>query len=80
MKLYLRGELVKVHPRKAPGQRSTDLADYPKGTEIYATRDVERLGAWRPSTGRPSGARPQGCSTRRCPGPGCARSTGCSAW
>jgi transposase len=44
VKFYLRGELVKVHPRKPPGGRSTDPADMPKGTEIYATRDVERLG------------------------------------
>ena len=43
VKLYLRGELVKVHPRKAPGQRSTDPADYPTGKEIYATRDLDRL-------------------------------------
>jgi hypothetical protein len=43
VKLYLKGELVKVHPRKPPGGRSTDPADMPKGTEIYATRDVERL-------------------------------------
>jgi transposase len=43
VKLYFRGELVKVHPRKAPGQRSTDPADFPTGKEIYATRDVDRL-------------------------------------
>jgi hypothetical protein len=43
VKLYLRGELVKVHPHKAPGQRSTDPADLPTGTEIYATRDLDRL-------------------------------------
>jgi hypothetical protein len=43
VKLYCRGELVKVHPRKRPGQRSTDVADFPSGKEIYATRDVERL-------------------------------------
>jgi transposase len=43
VKLYVRGELVKVHPRKAPGQRSTDPADYPTGKEIYATRDLDRL-------------------------------------
>ena len=43
VKLYLRGELVKVHPRMAPGQRSTDPADYPTGKEIYATRDVDKL-------------------------------------
>ena len=43
VKLYSKGELVKVHARKPPGGRSTDPADYPKGTEIYATRDVDRL-------------------------------------
>jgi transposase len=43
VKLYFRGELVKLHPRKAAGQRSTDPADYPTGKEIYATRDLDRL-------------------------------------
>jgi len=43
VKLYFRSELVKVHPRKAPGQRSTDPADYPTGKEIYATRDLDQL-------------------------------------
>jgi transposase len=44
VKLYLKGELVKVHPRKPPGGRSTDPADMPAGTEVYATRDFDRLG------------------------------------
>ncbi|MGH9307134.1 MAG: IS21 family transposase [Acidimicrobiales bacterium] len=43
VKLYLRGELVKVHPIKPPGQRSSDPADFPPGTEIYANRDVKQL-------------------------------------
>ena len=43
VKFYLRGELVKVHWRKPPGERSTDPADFPPGKDIYATRDVERL-------------------------------------
>jgi Mu transposase, C-terminal domain len=43
VKLYCRGELVKVHPRVRPGGRSSDPADFPEGTEIYATRDVESL-------------------------------------
>jgi transposase len=43
VKLYFRGELVKVHPRQAPGRRSTDPGDYPTGKEIYATRDLARL-------------------------------------
>ena len=43
VKFFLRGELVKLHPRKLPGQRSSDPADYPPGTEVYAMRDVESL-------------------------------------
>lgn len=36
-------ELVKAHPRKSPGGRSTDLADFPADKVIYAMRDVEAL-------------------------------------
>jgi transposase len=43
VKLYFRGELVKLHSRVAPGHRSTDPADFPYGRDIYATRDLERL-------------------------------------
>jgi transposase len=43
VKLYSKGELVKVHPRIAPGKRRTDPADMPTGKEIYATRDIDGL-------------------------------------
>jgi len=43
VKLYFRGELVRVHPRKAAGQRHTNREDLPTGTEVYATRDLDRL-------------------------------------
>ncbi|MGH3731918.1 MAG: Mu transposase domain-containing protein [Acidimicrobiales bacterium] len=43
VKLYFRGELVKVHPRMAPGKRSSDPADFPTGTALYATRDTQAL-------------------------------------
>ena len=43
VKFYLRGELVKVHPRQRPGGRRTDEADMPEGKAVYATRDIERL-------------------------------------
>jgi len=43
VKLFFRGQLVKVHPRQAPGGRATDPADLPEGTAIYALRDLERL-------------------------------------
>jgi transposase len=51
VKFYQRGELVKLHPRKPPGGRSTDPADMPSGKEIYATRDLERLRAMAASYG-----------------------------
>ena len=43
VKFYFRGELVKLHPRKPPGGRSTDPEEMPSGKEVYATRDLERL-------------------------------------
>jgi hypothetical protein len=36
---------VKLHPRVAPGKRSTDATDYPVGKADYALRSVERIGA-----------------------------------
>jgi hypothetical protein len=36
-------KVVKVHPRVAPGQRSTDLADFPPEKAVYAARDAEAL-------------------------------------
>jgi hypothetical protein len=38
-----RGQLVKVHPRQRPGGRSTDPADLPSHTTVYALRDLDRL-------------------------------------
>jgi hypothetical protein len=38
-----RGQLVKVHPRKPPGGRSTDPADLPAEKTTYALRDIEHL-------------------------------------
>ena len=43
VKIYFGTELVKVHPRKAPGGRSTDPNDYPTGKAVYALRDVDAL-------------------------------------
>jgi transposase len=52
VRLYRRGELVKVHPRKPKGGRSTDPADYPPERTAYALRSPDyvvrqatRLGA-----------------------------------
>ena len=43
VKVFHRGQLIKVHPRQAPGGRHTDPADLPTGTEVYAMRDIEAL-------------------------------------
>jgi transposase len=45
VKVYLRDQLIKTHPRKHPGGRPADAADMPPGVEGYATRSVERLAA-----------------------------------
>lgn len=43
VRIYHRGQLVKVHPRMAPGQRSTDPQDYPPGVRELACRDQKTL-------------------------------------
>jgi transposase len=43
VKIYCRGQLIKTHPRKPLGGRSTDPKDYPVGQAEYALRDVETL-------------------------------------
>lgn len=43
VRLYLGAELIKVHARKAPGQRSTDAKDFPPGKAAWALRDVDSV-------------------------------------
>ena len=43
VRIFQRGQLVKVHPRQAPGGRSTDPADLPADKTVYAMRDLDRL-------------------------------------
>jgi len=43
VKIYFGTELIKVHPRKPPGGRSTDVNDYPVGKAAYALRSVDAL-------------------------------------
>jgi hypothetical protein len=43
VRLYWDGALIKTHPRKAPGGRSTDYADYPPERAAYAMRDPDRM-------------------------------------
>jgi transposase len=43
VKVYSRGLLVKIHPRQAPGGRSTDPEDLPSERSTYALRDIDHL-------------------------------------
>jgi len=43
VRVYHRGKLIKTHPRKPPGERSTDANDLPSGRSAYAMRDLEHL-------------------------------------
>jgi len=43
VRVYARGQLVKVHPRQAPGGRVTDPDDLPAERTAYALRDLDKL-------------------------------------
>jgi transposase len=43
VKLYLKGQLVKVHPRQPRGGRSTDPEDYPQELSAYTLRSPNYL-------------------------------------
>jgi hypothetical protein len=43
VRVYVRSELVKTHPRVLPGKRSTDPNDYPQHVRGYAMRSVDAL-------------------------------------
>ena len=43
VRVYFSTELIKVHPRKPPGGRSTDFNDYPSDKALYATRSIDGI-------------------------------------
>ena len=43
VRVFSRGQLVKVHPRQAPGGRITDPEDLPSDKTAYAMRDLDKL-------------------------------------
>jgi transposase len=43
VRVFSRGQLIKVHPRQAAGGRSTDPEDLPSAKTIYAMRDLDKL-------------------------------------
>jgi len=54
VKVFHRGQVVKVHPRQRPGGRWTDRDDLPEEKTAYAMRDLDRLVA---TAHRPVGGR-----------------------
>ncbi|MBV9282896.1 MAG: IS21 family transposase [Chloroflexi bacterium] len=56
VRIFHRGQLVKVHPRQAPGRRSTDPEDLPAEKTVYAMRDLARLQAMASGHGEAIGA------------------------
>ena len=45
VRIFYRHELIKIHPRRAPGKRSTDPSHYPTGKADYAMRSVDGVKA-----------------------------------
>lgn len=43
VRVFARGQLVKVHPRQQPGRRATDPDDLPAERTVYAMRDLDHL-------------------------------------
>jgi hypothetical protein len=43
VRFYLRGLLIKTHPRQPPGGQSIEAQDYPVERSIYAFRNVDAL-------------------------------------
>lgn len=43
VRISARGQVVKVHPRQAPGRRVTDPDDLPSERTVYAMRDLDAL-------------------------------------
>jgi transposase len=43
VRVFARGQLMKVHPRQQPGGRSTDPDDLPSERTAYAMRDLDHL-------------------------------------
>jgi transposase len=56
VRIFHRGQLIKVHPRQEPGRRSTDPDDLPSTKTAYAMRDLDRLRAMAAEHGPAIGA------------------------
>jgi transposase len=56
VRIFYKGQLIKVHPRKPPGKRSTDPNDLPSEKTVYAMRDLALLQRMAASHGDAVGA------------------------
>jgi transposase len=56
VRVFHRGQPIKVHPRQQPGHRSTDPDDLPSNKTVYAMRDLDRLRAMAAEHGPAIGA------------------------
>jgi transposase len=56
VRIYHQQQLIKTHPKKAAGQRSTDFDDYPEEKSAYAMRDVNYYISTAESRGQKQGA------------------------
>jgi transposase len=80
VRIYHRGQLIKVHPRVGPGQRSTDSADYPPRIRELACRDQQALLAQARDAGTAIGIFAERLLAAPSHGRVCGTSIACSAW
>ena len=79
VRIFARGQLVKVHPRQQPGGRSPTRTTCPSQQDrLRDARPRPAAAAWPPATATRSAPTPPRCWTSRCRGRRCARSTRCS--
>ena len=74
------GRLVRIHPRQAPGGRSTDLTDVPTGKSGYVLRDLVLLINIAAGQGQASVFMPPRSSTTPSRGRRCAPSPPAGVW
>jgi len=55
VKIYHRSQVIRTHPQQPPGGRSSDPADFPPDTDVYARRDVDKLAAMAAARGQAIG-------------------------
>lgn len=80
VKVFHRGQLIKVHPRVGPGRRRTDREDIPAERPSTRCATSNTCATWPPATASRWGCMRASCWVGRCRGPRCARFMPCWAW